>query len=348
MKRLLPTAAIAIALAGCNAEMESRSMVSKFRILAVRAEPAELVADTPVEVTALFAVPRGESSPPLALDAQVAFITLNPLADLTAVTDVADLLTIRLVAVDESGEARTGGDDLSFTQNLLDKMTLLFGDQLPVYLLACNGGTIDIGILQEAMREVLATMDTSSLAILETACTGDGAVPIVSFKQIPIFRPADEEDPPVTGPNTNPSLFLLGIDGLFETAQPFSPIVCEGADGCREPVEFQVELTAESFEYYRDWSGALRSELETMYLSFFADGGEFGNARIRSDHAQAAQEIAADGRIAEEVEFFADPHLFTVEWLPPREGGRVHLWIVAHDLRGGAGWAQYDLDVVSE
>jgi hypothetical protein len=324
-------------------------MISKFRILGVRAEPAELVADTPVEVTALFAVPQAESENPVALDAQVAFITLNPLADLTAVTDLADLLTIRLVAVDPSGEARTGGDDLSFSQDLLDRMTLLFGDQLPVYLLACNGGTIDIGILQEAMREVLATMDTPALAILETACTGDGAAPIVSFKQIPIFQPADTEvDTPPVGPNGNPSLFLLGIDGLFETAQPFSPIRCEGADGCREPVEFKVELTSESFEYYRDWSGALRNELETMYLSFFADGGEFGNARIRSDHAQAAQQIAADGRIAEEVEFFSDPHLFTVEWLPPREGGHIHLWIVAHDLRGGAGWAQYDLEVVSE
>jgi hypothetical protein len=76
-----------------------------------------------------------------------------------------------------------------------------------------------------------------------------------------------------------------------------------------------------------DLSARVLSDVrEAMRASWFSTAGAFA-----VDHT---------GRDAN------DPTTFTENaWTAPAQAGRVHLWIVLRDDRGGAGWNKYVIDV---
>ena len=119
----------------------------------------------------------------------------------------------------------------------------------------------------------------------------------------------------------SPSVFPAIVAGL---PAPVAPVVAAGAQVTFE-ASWDAEV-AETFPVYDIRSVALTPQREALRVSWFATGGTF-------DHD-------VTGRAED------DPGLTTSNgWTAPISAGRVHLWLVLRDSRGGVAFAEFALDV---
>ena len=367
---------LAISQMACNEDMESRSLITKFRVLGVQTNPPEAVVGDSIEVRGIYAPVAGQS-------ANVAFVTVDTqwIAALASFlpSNVDQLSEAELQALFESVASQNGLDPTAAANLLMPEFKVivvpvdattgvatlpaenivisaplvailkLLGQTsgLPLYMVACSNGTIDEAAIQRSANNLTNSQEIGNL---ESACIGNDASAIASFKTIEIRVPdgtAKDADPL----NQNPRVRVFQIEKT--THPPDSPpgdtgtIICESTDGCRDAKEFRVAVDKADFQYFHGFSRE-ENEMEKMFVSWFATGGEFGADRIRSEDAQAAADAMSDHDKAKLDQILADdtrPHWFTVEWMPPVAGGDFDLWVVVNDLRGGVGYARYHISV---
>jgi hypothetical protein len=107
-----------------------------------------------------------------------------------------------------------------------------------------------------------------------------------------------------------------GVCGPDET-NTLCPSDCEMPRGC---------TGAERFVFFDVDAQALAVQRESLAVAWYATQGSFDSDR--------------SGRDATDTATTSDNG-----WTAPSAAGRVHLWAVLRDNRGGIGWAEYALDV---
>lgn len=367
-------ALLCMSLPACQEDMESRSYISKFRILGVQTSPPEAVAGDSVEVRGIFAPVEGQA-------ATVAFVTVDTqwiaqlgsvlpdnvaemtdaeLQDLAGAllimqgmtdSDAAEVLVpefkVVVAPVDETtGLAVLPAENLVISPALIAIMRLLGQTEaLPLYLLACSNGTINEASLLNMVENLT---DSQEIGALGTACQGSDATSLAAYKAVNIHIP-DGTTADTEALNSNPRIQSFRIEKTVHAPNTLpgvtGRVLCEGEDGCRDPFQFQVSVYKDDFQFFQGYERR-ENEMEKMFVSWFSNGGEFGNSRIRSDDAQIASDAMKSGDSTALDEILADSerkHWFTVDWLPPVEGGIFDLWVVVNDLRGGVGYARYHI-----
>lgn len=364
-----------VLLGACQDEMESRSFISKFRLLGIQATPPEATSGDRVEVRGIFSPVSGKA-------ANVAWITFDTqwLESLSAIlpADIGQYsnkeLQTLMTTLMPPGDTETPGsssvlqpeykvivtpinpqtgiavlpeENIVISPALIAMMRLLEQTSgFPLYVLGCSNGVLDETTL---LQMVSSLTDTQQLGFLEDTCKGDDVEAIAAHKTINLYIPNGDPYDAQSPQNQNPVIDTFQIDQITHTANTppaaTGTVMCESEDGCRDPVEFRVSLTKDSFQYYQGYTRR-QNELEKIFVSWFSNGGEFDNARIRSNDAQFAVNAMEAGNETELNAHLADPqqeHWFIVKWMPPVKGGTFDLWIVANDLRGGIGYARYQI-----
>lgn len=320
---------LVVTLLACNAEQEAISQVTKPRVLAIQAEPPEIVAGEASTVRLLLADETG----PIEAGAEVAWIVLT--GDFMAVPDpsVPGSDITRAVADLRPGlEVALGGDTLTVTarDDAREGLESSEDGKLTVFALVCARGALP-GTTEALLGRIL-DLFSGDLDDYNGICDGDGTG-IVALKQITVSRP----DKPVADINHNPTIHSLLVNNqeiapdLGDQVQ--AEYLCEGADGCREEVDVVLTLTAQSYETFASASVDQRID-EVVYVSWFITGG-----KMSVDRSGVAGPPAAD-----------DPTWgpFDASWFPPRIGGEIDLWAVAHDVRGGVSWWKARIQAMSQ
>ncbi|WP_437971166.1 hypothetical protein WMF04_18555 [Sorangium sp. So ce260] len=162
---------------------------------------------------------------------------------------------------------------------------------------------------------------------------------VVGYTQVYVFK--DRR------PNTNPPIddFTLKLDGdEVKPGEGGLPVVkrCDRpeakAQGCGQTEPAEDECTTYEIEALVP-SGAAEEDVEAaglggppareaIWVDYYTDGGSFDGARrLVSDTVTGARE--GNG----------------TTWTPPAEPGRVSLWAVVHDTRGGASVVRREVQV---
>lgn len=314
----------------CQEDLEAVSQVTKFRVLAVQADPPEVNPGQSVALRALVADPDPDPA---------AAKTGPPHRRITAVgLAVSGLITPSSSGIDEPdlvwppfvGSAGADGViDLAVIGVPTQAAELLSGEtpEIPVtaVLLICAGG--EEGMELALLQALAAAGQDSGLddpGDLVNVCLVAGAEEgLVAFKTFRITgRPPADPDR-----NENPLIARVVFDERDPPlGQGGDPVFqCTGSDGCREGVLLEAYLDPESFQTYQKVVfGEVEQADERLYVSWFTTGGGFTSDRSGNDGTSE------------------DP--FENDWLPPREGGRFQLWVVAHDVRGGVSWERYEIE----
>jgi hypothetical protein len=152
----------------------------------------------------------------------------------------------------------------------------------------------------------------------------DDPTTIVAQKRIQYSLPI----PADRVPNQNPAFESLSADGT---------VLPEGAPlmvAAGQKVKLLPKPTLGSDEHYKvlTFTNDLRELHEALTYSFFADGGALSQA-----------ETGGGKRV--EVGKDPEPPDLSSDFTAPRMPGRVHLWFVIRDERGGADVIQRDIQV---
>ena len=323
--------------------MESASTVSKFRVLAVQADPPEAAPGETVTHRVLYADPEGKGR-------EISFLWLSCLGLFTPSSDLSG--GCEVVGVD-MGDASAGGDvyeTFSIPESalkLLEKEKYQNQSYIPATTVVslCAGGE----------RPDLSTFIADgnfSISSLDELCIGGDS--LVAFKT---FRISAEETPDRnTNPQINHVIFngnrLYPLDpvareilappvGVDESAEKceseedcpdgeaakVGSFVCDTTSECLDGASLKAYLTGESFEYYEEIrQGTTERVDESPYISWFIDGGEMSVVWSRTAEP---------------------PGPFNATWAPPQKGGQFILYVVAHDLRGGTSWQQFAVGAVT-
>lgn len=340
---------------GCNEPMTPISSVDKFRIMAIQAEPPEVRPGGATTHRVLYADPKGKGR-------SINFIWLTCLGELTPSADLSQ--GCELIGF-SAGEAGKGGDVYTVPYvpdnalaNLQEGETYATATTI---LSACAGG-------EPPTAEDIAALE--GFDSLDSLC--QGGKHILAFKTFRISEATDENR------NTNPKLSKVLFDDkkLIEVSaqngdtgddtdtdtetrdfngdagvEPDAGVddrnhidtslldagvnddigsstighfECKSMAKCLHGAKVKAFLTETSFETYEEEQlGKIVSQDEAPYVSWFVTGGEVSNDRSRTA---------------------TPPGPFKTNWSPPLDGGEFSLWVVAHDLRGGASWKQYAIE----
>ncbi|MDX2020697.1 MAG: hypothetical protein SF187_10670 [Deltaproteobacteria bacterium] len=137
-------------------------------------------------------------------------------------------------------------------------------------------------------------------------------------------------------PNQNPQITSVSVARGSTAGLPFAPVDGALVMRAKEKVRLLPTLSEGAFEPYQSIESALQdSRLEIIetkeqpVVSWFATAGALG-----SDRTAAALTKTFD-------------NVFTAPDVPPAAtGGMVSLWMVVRDLRGGTGWRQMSIQVL--
>jgi len=351
MRRSAPALLLAaVATVACGTELEDISQVTKFRVLGVQTDPPEVNPGGTVAIRVLTADPAGDGRMVVAGGMVVAG-ALTPSSSGTDYQGSPQLFWPLgfTAAIESSGIVDLG--DLGVPEVAMgpdgDLAPLLEeGDDpltMTAIVLMCAGDGFSGTEMNHAIADLFgpdpSTARLDDPTALEGLCVTAGADEgLVAFKTFDITLNTDD-------PNTNPEIDSLEIKEGFSVANAVlegnktwvevlqwaedgdpGTFQC-GGDECRDIAKLRAYLTKESFQRYEKVEfGETKTVDERLYVSWFIDGGEFDVDRSGNDGTHG------------------DP--FEVQWLPPREGGRYHLWVVAHDIRGGVSWQRFMLDAV--
>jgi hypothetical protein len=173
--------ALAIALAGCPAGLEEQQHISKLRVLAVQADPPELIvqADAGLPATTLTA---------LAVDPAGAAISLR----VALCTDLSGVPSSTLPCPGASGIDLPDAGPLAVRLDLSDPRILAFAA-------AFDGGAVDAGGLAQALDDGVPLLYGFQAAAGTEEMNGFGTLTLRTDKHGPA--------------GTNPELLALDIDG---------------------------------------------------------------------------------------------------------------------------------------
>jgi len=320
---------LAFPLLGCQEDLEAISQVTKFRVLAVQTEPPEVNPGGSVALRVLVADPDPDPAaprfgPPRRRITGVGVAVSGLVTPASAGSDEPDLVWPPFIGT----AGADGVIDLAVIGVPQEAGDLLTADDpeitVTAIMLLCAGGGdgVETGLLQ-ALMTAGEEAGLDEPGDLVEACRVAGADEgIVAFKT---FRISDRP-PGHANRNDNPEVRQVVFDGDRPLGIAGNEVFqCTGADGCREDVDLDAHLTPESFQTYeKTVFGEIETVDERLYVSWFTTGGGFARDRTGNDGTPD------------------EP--FQNTWFPPREGGRFNLWVVARDVRGGVGWARYEIE----
>ncbi|MBN2526023.1 MAG: hypothetical protein JXR76_06485 [Deltaproteobacteria bacterium] len=322
-------AILALCTAGCF-DFEPNHMVTKFKVLAVQAEPPEIAPGEGFDMEVLYADPGGRKR-------EITFAwflcvnRMSPAAPLKPQDTLAAcelVQTPQVQPVSNDGHIfiadQTPEDIMSlYPQQLLSQPGGVPLDAQIVYVTAvvvgCAGGHFDSPEkLQTTMYSVNNPTDLCN--------QGDG------FTTYKVLRVTPPENP---NPNENPKIVNLVIkksgDSIFTATgvQETEPLVipCKSKEDCGAKLDFEVTLSPDSLQMYhvKDETGFKPIE-EVLYVTWFTTGGDFDGDRSIADTPTG-------------------PYERTWETGGP---GRYRFWAVAHDVRGGIAWKSFEIQLVVE
>jgi hypothetical protein len=305
MGRLLPPLLLLLtALAGCGEQMESVDQVSRFRVLAVQADPPEVKPGEGTKLTVLWADPKGAGREVsfvwiacqgyISASSQDLSTSCEPLwlPQMKTAAEKGDVYLIPFTPPDALAKLPPGEDRLQVTATVL----------------GCAGGTLP------SVDELMNAQDAPAL---DEMCTGGES--FTAFKTF-VISLSD-------APNTNPEIDKLYYDRkLLPTVEQDGAGVfaCTAPDGCRSEIGVELFFTADSFQTYdRTSFGKTETVDEATYVSWFVTGGQMDHERSGTTEP---------------------PGPYEAKWLPPLDGGKFTLWAVAHDVRGGVSWKTYSVE----
>lgn len=307
--RHLWVALLSSTLFSCGPGFDPSSLVDELRVLAIRAEPAEVLPGQTFSYRALVANPQADAQPLI-----FNFVQCTPSAE--GCLEYSEALE------------RSGGDEAA-AQNDYNKTSIRFG--------------LDFG--SATTLEPVGANLTASTSILEGAsnpeegenaqgnfiiCKGDacgsesaeafGADALLALKRVRISQSES--------PNHNPE--ISGLRYGSDVGEPGDELV---ANQGRFPVQAQVpvslwaelpESAVESYAYLND-DGQVEDREERPYLRWYATGGEF-------EASTSALEFNDDEGVWQSEVRFLPP----AQELWPENG--LVLYAIIWDRRGGLGW----------
>ena len=317
----LATTAVAMTPSACKPELDDRvSIVSSVRVLAVRAEPAEAAPKVPVVFTALVVDRAGTRD-----DSPIDWAYCNDRKPLSELGPVSTSCMQR--ASEGLTELGTGSRVEAAVQETACRQ---FGPDVPQAKIGePSGRPVDpdaTGGYYQPLRVTLSSDngDTVTLGRARLTCGLTGA----TSEQLADFKSRYRA-------NANPAIDALTVAGgtlvaAEGTGEP--AVVAPGAH-----VALRVSWTecgdrtkdcggAETYAVFNLTTRFVVDHRESIRAAFFATGGAFVDDRV--------------GREANDTATFVDNG-----WDAPTAPGRVHLWVVLRDDRGGVGWQSYVVDV---
>ncbi|HZH04919.1 MAG TPA: IPT/TIG domain-containing protein [Myxococcaceae bacterium] len=300
------TLAAAAALAGCDGDFDPESLVNDFRVLGLRAQPADL---RPGETATLEALVADPSRP--AQTSLVAWLACDPdpaNLERSTCTNTESLKTV----LDPFSAAATlppgiralgvsGGAPVVYTAPADLYATLPADDPRR------QSGSV-AQILAYAAAEDPAILNTDEGRSSVAARVQAGTLPAI----LSLFRIRVSEDPQV---NQNPLLGSFAADGV-ELPSEFIWRLPPGAN----PV-LSLAYPPEAFESYSQATPTgVEAKTERLIAAYYVTEGEFAEDRIASGSDTEQRYLA--------------PQLGEAG---AREG---RLWVVVRDTRGGATWLE--------
>lgn len=325
---------------GCVPEVEDAdTLVTGPRVLAIRAEPAELEPRRRGSFTALYVDEDGTLD-----EAPIEWSfcqARKPLAELGPVNPLC-LLREEPEPEPDAGPRREPlfapiGEGLETAGMLPAIACRFFGPDRPPPMMGQPAGRpVDpdpTGGYYQPLR--IVNPDDGSVALYEVRITcglpGAGREPTVAYNQrfVPNANPvieslfvtgarerevaiADEGTPTRVRPGE-----AVPLELRWERCDPLEP--CE-EERCDPPPPCSG---AQAYVYYDPETRGVWGRRESMRVSWFSTAGSFRDART--------------GRSEQEADVTDSPNV----WTAPRAEGDVTLWVVLRDDRGGVTWQTY-------
>lgn len=336
-------ALLPLALIGCGDPVERPSEVKDLRVLAVAAEPPEVLYDRAagfgvpqVTFSALVADPRGETTtytwrfcPVESEQACLNFPAVREAAPLPMRPMLDALFAQHQQGLAAPGEEMAGlalapfatawPSDL-FAYHLQGSALGLGNGAWPSAVLSV--GAADGAVLAQK-RVTLNARDLSQYNAELSAAFG------FSVCEPTAPQPGCLPLQPRT-PNQNPALTAVRVARGKQAGLPFEPLPATLTVKAGDSLRIEPALSPSAFESYQRVEAALQDNRlqvedarEQPVVSWFATAGTF-------DEDQTA---------IESTKTF--DNVYTAPEAPPTAtGGWVALWLVVRDLRGGTGWMQ--------
>jgi hypothetical protein len=302
-----------LVISGCFGEMDPISYISKFRVMGVQAEPPEVKPGEGTVLSVLFHDPA---------DREVTVVWLTCLglfspgsSTPSEILGACDPVAPPAITEGSDGEATF---EIPSTPTDLDLNLDAGVDDQPesvsftVVVFMCAGGFPDGGL-----PSIIPDVDDGMWDMdLDTLCAGGDY--LVATKAVVISKS--------NNPNKNPEIDSVLLNG--EPISPDQPYLC-GADGaCTSNIKVKAFLTEDSFQEYEDQFGEIQEE--SPYISWFVNSG-----RVSEDRSRASDPVDPDSK---------GHGYFETTWKPKDSSG-TKLWLVAHDVRGGAVWQRYQIGI---
>jgi hypothetical protein len=243
-----------VVLAGCGQEMASVDQVTKFRVLAVQADPPEIRPGQGTKLAVLWADPKGAGR-------EVSFAWITCLGYVSASADLQT--SCQPFSLPQIRTAKDGGDTYVIPFTPTDVLAKLPPDEtrleVTATVLGCAGGTLP------SLPELMGAQDAPAL---DEMCKGGE-----SFTAFKIFVISESDDP-----NTNPEIDKLYYDSkLLPTVEQGGAGVfeCTAPDGCRSEIRIKLFFTQDSFQTYeKTVFGKVETVDEATYVSWFVSDGQ--------------------------------------------------------------------------
>lgn len=341
---LLGSLASAISAAGCVPTFDDElSTVTESKLLAISAEPAEAAPGDTVTLSALVATPTGDDTPPqlswglcLARKPLTELGPVNPVCLQGPGTEPSDVVT-----------ALGAGDSVPATLPM--NACRLFGPSLPEAMNGQPAGRpVDpdpTGGFYQPVSVTLAETKATSLGDVRIFCPPSGldqdqaADFNANYRrnQNPTLSEIELVDSagnstPVTDSVTAAPGQTLRFSASW-AACPTSAVCGDGvcsaledptscADDCANP---KGCTGAEQYAYFNPDSRQLEVKHESIRVSWFATAGKCADPVTGRDETEFAQTSTQNG------------------WTAPASAGRVRIWLVIRDARGGQSFRSFDV-----
>ncbi len=284
--------------------MDPASSVSKFRILAVQAEPPEAQPGETVTLTTLTADPKGDGR-------EISYLWLTCLGLMNPSSGASGCTTPLNFQL---GKKSDGADVYTVTvpPNALDEMpegeTFM---QATTVVVLCGGGTLP-------EMDELVSMDPTEMNFDDLCKDGDNLVTFKTFRisnleagdenrnTNPVFpkfsvyhpsaalsfngNPLPPNDP-ATGKPTDTTISTEAGSSKCKNIQDCADaevskpntFYCDTLSKCLDGVNIYAFLTENSFQFYdKEVLGEITKTDEAPYISWFVDGGQLNQDRSRA------------------------------------------------------------------
>jgi hypothetical protein len=309
MGKHLAVALLAAALlAGCDTGFDDPSLVRDLRILALKADPPEIL----YPAIAPFAVPADSDR-----RTRVTILLADPEGAGRGLT-----CTLRSCVLPTSRRCEGQASTVVLAQGPCGDGEASFDVDLPADLVAAvqQADTYFKACRQAHAFGLDPPCGYSGLAVWIEVVVSGGERDLYGLKSL-VFAPRDPAD---REPNRNPEVTGLLVDGVPAPAGtlPFAP----GVDAKVEPV--RSDSSKQAYRLPRYTGGDPIDLTEDLSIRFLADAGSFDPA-TRTDRPR---NVLVGSGTSEPPDMFST-------WTPPATvPDRIRFWFVVDDGRGGVAW----------